>query len=1428
MPRPFRRTIVGLFGSRLVDWSRYHSSAGAGAAILAVLVLILTMLRPSGAPAAPPANFTDTSVVGELGAPTDVAFLPNGRILITTQGGTLYTSTGSGKSVAYTVPNICGDFERGLLGVAVDPLFSSNSYIYLYYTYNKHGSCASNSASSPVNRVSRYTFNSSTNTVNGGSQTVLVDNMPSPNGNHNAGDLGFGKDGYLYISVGDGGCDLVNSNLCGGQNANARRQNILTGKILRVTRNGGIPADNPFQGSNTAACAVQGRTDLARCRETFAWGLRNPFRFAFDPNAAGTKLYINDVGQGTWEEIDHAVPGADFGWNVREGFCANGSTSNCGSPPSGMTNPIYAYQHGSCNSITAGAFVPAGVWPAEYDGAYLFADYTCGLTWRLTGSPGKYSRTQFASGPGIISMEFGPSGSTKALYYTTYGNGGQLRKIQYTGQANRPPVARATANKTFGPLPLTVAFDGSKSSDPDSNTLTYDWDFGDGSPHGTGAKPQHTYTTAGKRTVTLTVRDGRGGSDTATLTIHPGNTQPQPTIVSPTASAQFSVGQQITLQGSANDEQDGALPASRLKWSVILHHGTHTHPFLTNVAGNNVQFTAPAPEDLAAAANSYLEIRLTATDSAGLAKTIKQNFQPKKVNLTFATDPSGLTVDVEGTDFTGPSTVTSWAGWQIQVDVPSPQTHSSGLSYAFSSWSDGGAAAHTITTPSSPQTYTATFEPISLPPFAPVADALVRQADPSSNFGTLTTLEVDGGSDSDVESYLRFDVTGVTGPIARAELWVYVTDGSVDGPAVYSAPNTWTETGITWANRPARSTAAADNKGSLSSNRWAVYNVTALVTANGGYTFALATTSADQIVASSREASQNQPKLIVTPGPSDTTAPSVPQRLTAKATAFNRVTLSWTASTDNVAVTGYDVFRNGTLLATIGFQTTYTDTSVTNSTKYDYRVRARDHAGNVSALGNIASATTPNHLARSFTTVADARVNSSQPTTRYGSSNHLRVQGGIGTSDIDSYLRFTVTGVSGAVKKSTLRLFVPTGSGYGTADGPAVYTAGNSWSEATITWNNRPARSNRARDDKGKLAAGTWVSFNVTPLVAANGTYTFVLSSTSSDYVIFSSREGANPPRLIVEFDPNAAPTAAEVQEIPSPTPTPSVTPTPTATPEPTAPAATATPSLPIADGFETGDLAGWTEVEGLAVQQEIVAHGAWAARAASAGSPVSPGSPSSALRPIGKAEDDLFVRTRFNLLGAGDNPVTLLALESRNGRPVLSALVTREGKLAFRLARNGAATEFRSITPGEWHDLQLHVRIDGARSLIEVWYDGELLFSDTARVGTTEVASLRLGDDATDRTFEVAFDDLAIDTTCIGSCSDILAEPTPQPTSPPSEPTEVPQPTREPTPTPEPEPWTATPTPTPEPPTPEPTATATPEATSTPEPAPDDESDGA
>jgi glucose/arabinose dehydrogenase/PKD repeat protein len=482
-----------------------------------LLPLLILLTAPLAA--AVPTGFTD-SLVTSLGSPTALAFTPDGRLLITRQPGVLRVYQGgtllATPVLTFPASSICNASEQGLLGVAVDPDFATTRHIFLFYTFEKPGGGC-------VNRVSRFTLPDG-NVIDPGTELVLVDNMPSPAGNHNAGDLHFGRDGYLYVSIGDGGCDYAGDSGCAGANDAARDQHVLTGKILRITKEGNIPPDNPFQGTGTARCNVTGQTTAGnKCRETFAWGLRNPFRFAFDPNAAGSRFFINDVGQGLWEEIDAGTAGADHGWNLCEGKHNNNSDAACSNAPPGHVGPVYDYRHGqvipgttsptNCNSITGGAFVPNGSWPG-FDGFYLFGDFVCGEIFKLAFSGGSWSASDFGQSlGGVTTMIFGPHGNGgRALYYPPFANGGEVRKVFYNQAGNTPPAAAAAADTTSGQVPLTVTLDAIGSSDPDpGNTLTYFWDFGDGTPETStpGLTIDHTYERPGTYTATLRARDNQ-------------------------------------------------------------------------------------------------------------------------------------------------------------------------------------------------------------------------------------------------------------------------------------------------------------------------------------------------------------------------------------------------------------------------------------------------------------------------------------------------------------------------------------------------------------------------------------------------------------------------------------------------------------------------------------------------------------------------------------------------------------------------------------------------------------------------------------------------------------------------------------------------------------------------------------------------------
>jgi glucose/arabinose dehydrogenase len=419
-----------------------------------------------------PTRFAITTIAN-VSNPTAMAFTPDGRLLIATQGGALRVvkngtllptpSLTLNSAATGAEPKVCTPSERGLLGVAVDPDFVTNKYVYLFYTARNGSTCQQggafygtatnyNATGLPVNRVSRFVLgDDDLITVSASNpEFKVVDNMPSRGGNHNAGDIHFGKDGYLYISIGDGGTDYAGSG-GGGSNDAARDKHVLTGKILRVTRDGAVPPGNPFTGANTGTCAVSGATTAGNhCQETFAWGLRNPFRFAMDPNATGTRFYINDVGQGVWEEVNESLSGADYGWNICEGRHDSGTTSagcNTSAISPTPTLPVYEYAHGiggvpgttlgGCNSITGGAFVPNGLWPG-YNGRYLIADVVCSGIWSIPtdGTPTApvLAGQEFATAMGQpTAVVFGPFGAGKALYVAAYN--GTVKAIHYKSAA---------------------------------------------------------------------------------------------------------------------------------------------------------------------------------------------------------------------------------------------------------------------------------------------------------------------------------------------------------------------------------------------------------------------------------------------------------------------------------------------------------------------------------------------------------------------------------------------------------------------------------------------------------------------------------------------------------------------------------------------------------------------------------------------------------------------------------------------------------------------------------------------------------------------------------------------------------------------------------------------------------------------------------
>jgi glucose/arabinose dehydrogenase len=686
-------------------------------------------------------RFVNDTLITGLSEPTAIAFTPDGRMLVTERDGTVWIAQPGALKVDATpflqLPSVVTADERGVLGITVDPVFATNGYVYIYYT----------NSVTQKNRVSRFT--ASGNTASLASEFVVWQNDTAADIWHQGGDLVFGSDGYLYISVGD---HLLP--------ATAQRLDSFNGKILRVRSDGTVPTDNPFyDGTGPNKDAV------------WSLGLRNPFRITID--ASTGRMYIGDVGQDTWEEVDLGARGANYGWPTCEGTCT----------AAGMTNPLYTYSHNGHDAAVVGGFVyRGGQFPSAYQGTYFFGDYAENWIRRLVpdGSGNLTVVANFEPPDGsldgpygdIVAFAMAPDGS---LYYVDNGpfaanNAGSIRRIKNVN-ANQPPTAQTAASPTSGPAPLAVTFSSAGSTDPEGQPLTYSWDFGDGAMS-TATDPSHTYTANGRYTVRLTTSDGTNQTGSTPLTITVGN-PPSATIVAPADGLKFRAGDTIDLSGSAADPEDGTLPASALSWKIVFHHEQHIHPGPGPFTGTSAFFTIPTSGHSFSGNTSY-EVVLTATDSDGIQTQTSVTIYPDKVDLTFAGQPPGLTVGVDGVPQTTPFAYDTLIGFQHTVDTSSPQTLGANR-YAFGSWSDGGAQTHQITAPATARTYTATFTLVSTAPAGLVAAYNFNEG----NGGTL--YDVSGAGNNGALSGPVWTGTGKNGGAASFDGvndWITVNDAN--------------------------------------------------------------------------------------------------------------------------------------------------------------------------------------------------------------------------------------------------------------------------------------------------------------------------------------------------------------------------------------------------------------------------------------------------------------------------------------------------------------------------------------------------------------------------------------------------------------------------------------------------------------------------
>lgn len=612
--------------------------------------------------AAPPAGFQKNLVIGQgLNYPTGFAFAPDGRIFIIEKDGAVRVFKDgqllAAPALTLEVENV-GDL--GLLGIALDPDFENNGYIYLHYTTPDR-----------YTHIGRFTMQGYVATEG---PTILYTTNGVTDITHTGGGIAFGPDGKLYFSFGDG--------LYG---PNSQNPASSFGKVMRLNKDGTIPVDNPFYG-------YQGTLN-----EIYAMGFRNPFTIAFDKVSG--QMFLADVGETTWEEINLIKPGLNYGWPNAEG--------DCGACP--FQNPLYTYNHdGQTASVILGQVYRGSQFPVEYHSDIFFGDYSRhfikNLDLQFDGEE-VYAQPEnvhdFDPEAGtVVDLKTDPAGD---IYFLTI-YPGQLYKVSSQG-ANSQPIVNISADVTEGERPLEVNFSSEGTYDPDGDSMTFNWDFGDGT-NSTEPDPTKVYQRNGRYTVTLSVSDSTANSISQPLVIQVG-TPPVITIVQPSMIDTYTAGDIIDYSATAIDSNGVPISQANITTEVLLHHLTHIHQFIGPLEGvSSGSFEIPVNGETHP--DQSYEIVFTAEDPQGLISSKSVSILPNTAILNINTQPDGMQVAVRSQPKIAPYGQELLAGSQIEISTLPVQQHQNTL-YQFESWSDQGSLSHQIILPESGINLTANF-----------------------------------------------------------------------------------------------------------------------------------------------------------------------------------------------------------------------------------------------------------------------------------------------------------------------------------------------------------------------------------------------------------------------------------------------------------------------------------------------------------------------------------------------------------------------------------------------------------------------------------------------------------------------------------------------------------------------------------------------
>jgi chitodextrinase len=648
------------------------------------------------------------------------------------------------------------------------------------------------------------------------------------------------------------------------------------------------------------------------------------------------------------------------------------------------------------------------------------------------------------------------------------------------------------------------------ASNSSGSTWQYSWDS-TGTANGTYTLTARAYDAAGNVTTSASVLVTV--SNTAADT-----TPPSVSITSPTKGATVSGTTALTVTATDN------LGVTK----VAFYDGSSLLGTATSSSGSTWQYSW----NTSSAANGGCSLTAKAYDASGNCGT-SASISVTVSNSTSDTTPPSTPANLKATASSSSQINLTWSASTDNVGVTGYNVYRNGTMLTkttTASYSNTGLAASTSYTYTvaavdaagnvSSQSASASATTLSSSAqsqtlkFTPVGDAVIKSPYPSSNYGSDTKLWLQATPEYD--SLIQFTVSGIgSAAVTSAKLYLYNFRSSTSGGKFYAAGSSWSESKVTWSNAPAAGTLIA-TLGTVPGSSWVAVDVTSLIKGDGTYSIRAVPAAGSVIGYYSKEMSGYVPYLMVTTGggsSADTTSPSTPANLKTTAGSSSQIDLSWSASTDNVAVTGYNVYRDGSLLTKTS-TTSFSDSGLTPSTSYSYTVAALDAAGNASGQCAPVSGTTLdaalNPVTLTFAPVADAHIQAAHPSSNYGSAAKVWVQA---SPEYDFLMKFAVSGIgTKKVTSAKLRLYCV----HGDAAGGDFYSTGSGWTESGVTWNNAPSTGDLI-NTLGSAASSSWVEVDVASLITGDGTFSLRALPAAGTVVGYDSREAPGfAPELVV------------------------------------------------------------------------------------------------------------------------------------------------------------------------------------------------------------------------------------------------------------------------------------------------------------------------